>query len=61
MTKTIQELQKETNKKLQEVILDNYEDVERFVLKIANKKQAILQEAQVEAKKIQEALQPKKK
>lgn len=59
--KTIQELQKETNKKLQEVILDNYEDVERFVLKIANKKQAILQEAQVEAKKIQEALQPKKK
>lgn len=61
MTKTIQELQKETNKKLQEVILDGFEDVERFVLKIANKKQAILQEAQVEAKKIQEALQPKKK
>jgi len=59
--KTIQELQKETNKKLQEVILDNYEDVERFVLKIANKKQAIIQEAQAEAKKIQEALQPKKK
>lgn len=54
MPKTIEQLQAETNKKIQEFILDNYEDVERFVLKIVDKKQVIIKQAQEEAKKLQQ-------